>query len=242
MSDQLPTLDPPVHTDQRALLMRLITPKRLRENEEFMWRLADRQLDTFLADGRGEYISQFAAPFAMLVIADLLGVPEEDHQRFADALLHGQSGTGAVGSTGNALAGPHPAGVPLPTVHRVRGGPSPESPQNDVLTGLATATFPDGSTPEVMDVVRIAANLFAAGQETTVRLLSSAVKLIAEDPDLQGQLRADRDLIPNFIEETLRMESPVKGDFRLSKVPTNGRWRGSSGRYHRDAGECRSQP
>ena len=100
MSDQLPTLDPPVHTDQRALLMRLITPKRLRENEEFMWRLADRQLDTFLGAGRGEYISQFAAPFAMLVIADLLGVPEEDHQRFADALLHGNSGTGAVGSTG----------------------------------------------------------------------------------------------------------------------------------------------
>lgn len=50
--------------------------------------------------------------------------------------------------------------------------------------------------------------------------MSSAVKLIAEDPDLQGQLRAHRELIPNFIEETLRMESPVKGDFRLSRVPT----------------------
>ena len=129
MSDQLPTLDPPVHTDQRALLMRLITPKRLRENEEFMWRLADRQLDTFLGDGRCEYISQFAAPFAMLVIADLLGVPEEDHQRFADALLHGQSGTGAVGSTGKTRAGPHAPGVPLPTVHRVRGGSSEEPPR-----------------------------------------------------------------------------------------------------------------
>ena len=51
MSDQLPTLDPPKHTDHRALLMRLITPKRLRGNEEFMWRLADRQLDTFLSRG-----------------------------------------------------------------------------------------------------------------------------------------------------------------------------------------------
>ena len=43
------------------------------------------------------------------------------------------------------------------------------------LTGLATAKFPDGSTPEVIDVVRVAANLFAAGQETTVRLLGSAL-------------------------------------------------------------------
>ena len=48
-SDQLPSFDPPKHTDHRALLMRLITPKRLKENEEFMWRLADRQIDEFLS-------------------------------------------------------------------------------------------------------------------------------------------------------------------------------------------------
>ena len=48
-------------------------------------------------------------------------------------------------------------------------------PREDVLTGLATATFPDGSMPEVIDVVRVAANVFSAGQETTVRLLGSRV-------------------------------------------------------------------
>ena len=94
------------------------------------------------------------------------------------------------------------------------------SPREDVLTGLATATFPDGSTPEVIDAVRVAANLFAAGQETTVRLLGSAVQLLAEDAELQQKLRDDRELIPNFIEESLRTESPIKGDFRLSRVPT----------------------
>src|SRR5206468_6002408 len=86
------------------------------------------------------------------------------------------------------------------------------SPRDDVMTGLATATFPDGSTPEVIDVVRIAANLFAAGQETTVRLLSSALHLMAERPDLQQLLRDERDRIPNFVEETLRFERPAKGD------------------------------
>ena len=59
--------------------MRLITPKRLQENEEFMWRLADRQLDEFLADGRCEFVGEYANPFTLLVIADLLGVPEADH-------------------------------------------------------------------------------------------------------------------------------------------------------------------
>lgn len=58
------------------------------------------------------------------------------------------------------------------------------NPRGDVLTGLAEAAFPDGSRPEVIDVVRAAANLFSAGQETTVRLLSSGLKLIAEDPEL----------------------------------------------------------
>ena len=88
------------------------------------------------------------------------------------------------------------------------------------MTGLATATFPDGSLPEVIDVVRIAANLFAAGQETTVRLLGSALQILAERPELQELLRGDRDRIPNFTEETLRFESPIKGDFRLSRVAT----------------------
>ena len=77
-SDQLPTFDPPKHTMHRGLLMRLLTPARLKENEDSMWRLADRQLDEFIAGGRCEFIRDFAGPFAMLVIADLLGVPEED--------------------------------------------------------------------------------------------------------------------------------------------------------------------
>ena len=88
-----------------------------------------------------------------------------------------------------------------------------------MLTGLATATFPDGSTPDVGDVVRVATNVFSAGQETTVRLLGTALKVLGERPDIQKALREDRSLIPNFIEEALRIDSPVKGDFRLSRVP-----------------------
>jgi cytochrome P450 len=94
------------------------------------------------------------------------------------------------------------------------------SPREDVLTGLATAKFPDGSTPDAGDVARIASNVFAAGQETTVRLLGTALQFIAEDPELQQLLRDDRSRIPGFVEETLRLESPVKGDFRLSRKPT----------------------
>ena len=217
-SDQLPTLDPPTHTNHRALLMRLITPKRLKENEASMWQLADRLLDEFLAPGEGEFISGFAGPFTLLVIADLLGVPEEDQQEFARSLQHRPRSDG-IGIIGEELN--HD---PLEFLYARFTGYIEDrrrEPRQDVLTGLATATFPDGSTPDVADVVRIAANLFSAGQETTVRLLSSALKLIAERPDLQRLLRNEHDRIPNFVEETLRMDSPVKGDFRLSRVPAS---------------------
>ncbi|HTX98227.1 MAG TPA: cytochrome P450 [Mycobacterium sp.] len=217
-SDQLPTLDPPTHTNHRALLMRLITPKRLKENEDAMWVLADRVLDGFLATGEGEFIKGFAGPFTLLVIADLLGVPEEDRDHFVKGIR--QNAGGGVGGTGEKSLAHSPLEFLYGTFSdyiRDRR----RAPRDDVLTGLATATFPDGSTPEVEDVARVASNVFSAGQETTVRLLGAALQTMGERPDIQQQLRKDRSLIPNFIEEALRIESPVKGDFRLNRVPVN---------------------
>jgi cytochrome P450 len=218
MSDQITTMDPPTHKAHRGLLMRLITPKRLKENEAFMWELADRQIEEFHAQGEVEFVKEFAGPFTLLVIADLLGVPEEDRARFRDVLQGGSQERRQVGSTDNTMR--H---SPLEFLYGELSAYIEDrrrQPRNDVLTGLATATFPDGTLPEVIDAVRVAANLFAAGQETTVRLLGSALQLIGDRPDLQALLRTERERIPSFVEEVLRFESPVKGDFRLSRVPT----------------------
>ncbi|MBB2991855.1 cytochrome P450 [Mycolicibacterium iranicum] len=216
-SDQLPTLDPPTHTNHRALLMRLITPKRLKENEDAMWQLADDILDDYLAPGQGEFIKGFAGPFTLRVIADLLGVPEEDRPELLERLARGTHGSG-LGNAEKTLTK-----TPLEYLYEVFAEYIEDrrsQPRGDVLTGLATATFPDGTMPEVADVVRVATNVFSAGQETTVRLLSTALKVIGDNPDIQAKLRENRDLLGNFIEECLRIESPVKGDFRLSRVPT----------------------
>src|SRR5438477_3412554 len=91
MSDQMLTFDPPLHTAHRGLLMRLMTPKRVRENEESMWRLADRQIDELIGRGECEFIGAYGQPFAMLVVADLLGVPESDHDLFREQLRAGPS-------------------------------------------------------------------------------------------------------------------------------------------------------
>jgi cytochrome P450 len=219
-SDQLTTMDPPKHKAHRSLLMRLITPKRLRENEDFMWRHADRQIDEFCDRGECEFVRDFAGPFTLYVIADLLGVPEEDHEWFREELQGGgHNREQGLGSTGSRTLSHSPLEFlydRLTTYVEDRR----RDPQDDVITGLATATFPDGTMPEVIDVVRVAANVFSAGQETTVRLLGAALQLIGERTDIQERLREDSGRIPDFVEECLRYESPVKGDFRLARIAT----------------------
>jgi cytochrome P450 len=218
MNEHMVTMDPPQHTRERALLMRLITPKRLRDNEEFMWRLADRQLEEFVADGHCEFISAYTQPFAMLVIADLLGVPESDFELFRRHF--GMAGSpGMVGSGMDQASGELNALASLDDYFIEYIENRRREPRKDVLTDLALATYPDGSTPDVVSVVRTATFLFAAGQETSARLLAAALKQLAEHPELQDELREHRDRIPNFIEETLRVESPVKTDFRLTRRP-----------------------
>jgi cytochrome P450 len=219
MNEHMVTMDPPAHTRERALLMRLITPKRLRENEAFMWRLADRQLDEFIDDGRCEFIRSYAQPFAMLVVADLLGVPEADHQRFRDGF--GLSATpGAIGDTSEAGDLELNALAWLDDWFGAYIEDRRRAPRKDVLTDLALATYADGTTPEVTAVVRTATFLFAAGQETTARLLATAFRQLAEHPELQEELRAHRERIAAFVEEALRIESPVKADFRLARRGT----------------------
>jgi cytochrome P450 len=218
MHEHMVTMDPPDHTRQRQLMMRLITPKRLRENEDFMWRLADRQLDEFVADGSCDFIGSYTQPFALSVIADLLGVPEDDHRMFMKRL--GLQNAGALNADDEDWAHLNPLefleGWFTSYIEDRR-----RSPRDDVLGDLAAATHPDGSIPDVIDVVRTSTFLFAAGQETSARLLAGAMKYLAENPELQDRLRADRDLIPSFLEETLRIESPVKSDFRMARRSTS---------------------
>jgi cytochrome P450 len=205
-SDQLPSFDPPRHAEHRALMMRLLTPARLRENEEFMAAYSERLLGDLIAQGRCEVVGDYAKPFALLVVAELEGVPEEDHAQFAEGFSKVSEGI---------------QHKPLEFLYEQFSSYIEDrrrAPRDDIMTKMATATFPDGTVPEVRDVALLAANLFTGGQETTVRLLSFALRVLAERPDLQDRLRADRTLIPGFIEEMLRYESPLRAQFRMAKV------------------------
>ena len=216
MSDTIMTFDPPKHTRHRGLMSKLFTPNRLRENEEFMWALADGLIDEIADRGEVEFCGDYARPFTLLVIADLLGVPREDHKLFRGWLR------GAVGNVGDP-EGRVGGDVVFANLHPYFSRYIEErraARRDDAMSKLATVRFSDGELPEAMDVVRLATILFAAGQETTARLLSAGMRVLAEQPALADELRSDPAAIPNFVEECLRLESPIKGSFRLAMTDT----------------------
>ncbi|HYB80128.1 MAG TPA: cytochrome P450 [Mycobacterium sp.] len=211
--EHMVVMDPPEHEKARSLLGRLLTPRRLQENKDYIWQLADRQFDEFIANGRCEFLSEYGKPFATLAIADLLGVPDEDRAEIRRNLV------ARVGALDHEPVGSNPLQY-LDDLFSGYIADRRERPREDVLTGLATATYPDGSIPPMLEVVRPATFLFAAGQETVTKLLSSAVQVLGDQPQLQERLRADRNLVGPFIEEALRMQSPTKVDFRLARKTT----------------------
>jgi cytochrome P450 len=215
MAEHITSQDPPLHTRTRGLLNKLITPKRLKENEDFMWRLADQQLDTFIERGRCEFLADYAKPFSLLVIADLLGVPLEDHDEFKAAFAKE-----TVGELGKEAPTSHNPLQWLNDKFYSYIEDRRREPRDDVLTGLALAKYEDGSTPQIVDVMNLSTFLFAAGTETTTKLVSSAVRSIGENREFETALRDDRSKIPPFLEETLRMESPVKAHFRMARTST----------------------
>jgi len=217
MHEFMVTMDPPQHSEYRGLLRGLFTPRRLKENEDFMWRLADAQIDRFFDRGSCEVIQEYAVPFTGLVIADLLGVPEADLGKFRQ-VFEGQT-IGGVGEGEQQILADNPLAFFEQTfsdyvVERR------EQPRQDVLTALARGVFSDGSVPAVDILAREASFIFAAGQETTVRLIGFALQHLGEHPDVQQGLRDERALIPTFVEEMLRLESPIKAYFRLARRTT----------------------
>jgi cytochrome P450 len=160
-------------------------------------------------------MNEIATPYATLVIADLLGVPDEDRQKFSDVLASGPPpGSIEEGSTSTSPL-EFMASFFFRYIQERRA-----APREDVLTELASATYPDGTTPDVVEVVKLASVLFGAGQDTSAKLLGNCILKLSQDKALQQQIRTDRSLLPAFIEEMLRIEGSSKATFRLARRDT----------------------
>lgn len=231
-SDMVAAYDGERHGALRGLISRIFTPIRLKDNEEYIERLADEITTEIVGKGQAEVINEVATPYVTLVIADLLGVPDEDMNAFRDAIDAGPPpfDMNAVDST----TPPEPSSffITCGTFFYNYVTDRRQNPRDDIMTELANATFPDGTIPDDIELVKTMMFLFGAGQDTTAKLLGNAIRYLAEHPTLQKQLREDRSKVKPFIEEMLRSEGSVKATFRLARrkatiggveIPAGGR-------------------
>lgn len=215
-SRHLATLDGRKHAERRALLGALLTYKRLLANEAYLRGLADRVIDSFIAKGRCDAASDYAHTVATYAISDLMGIPEADRAELVTML------------------GAPPSQVDGDAAHKVGADPliflkdrfdgylreRQANPGTDLMSELVQSRFKDGSAPDLDALSELARFLFGAGQDTTSRLVAHAIRVLGDDPDLQARLRREPERIPDFLEETLRHDGPVKVTYRLALVDT----------------------
>src|SRR3974390_1150410 len=215
--DLLVGYDDMQHSNSRSLLTRLFPPARLKANEQFISEYSDQLVKAAAAKGGCELIKEIATPFVTMVIADLLGGPADDRQVFMDA-IEANPPPGSLNSD-DLMAQNQPL-VLMGTYFIGYVQDRRQNPRADILSELANATYPDGSTPEAMEIVRLATFLFGAGQDTSAKLLGNTMKFIVDEPGLQDRLRADPSLIPQLLEEVLRLEGSTKMTARLARKDT----------------------
>ncbi len=215
--DLMITYDGEMHANARSLLNPLFTPSRLKANYDFMHTYADQMVRDLLAQGQVEAIGEMATPYVTMVIADLLGVPDDDREEFRKIIDAGPP-PGNMEAT-DMPASNHPLMVMAGFFMRYMSERQ-AAPRDDLLSELSNAKYPDGSDVPLMEAVKNAMFLFAAGQDTSAKLIGNALRFLCENPQFQAELRADRSKIEPFLEEVLRLEGSTKVTFRLAKRKT----------------------
>jgi cytochrome P450 len=217
--DLLVNYDDQHHSFVRSLLGPLFTPSRLKANERFIVDYSDELVRNAVAKGGCDLIKEIATPFVTMVIADLLKVPDADRKVFMDAIEAAPPPGSLDGAENEFSAESHPL-VVMGAYFAGYVQDRRANPTDDILSLLANSTFPDGTLPDAGEIVRLGTFLFGAGQDTSAKLLGNAMRYIIDQPGLQARLREDPSLIPQLLEEVLRLEGSTKQTARLARKDT----------------------
>jgi cytochrome P450 len=214
-------LDPPRHTTLRALITRAFTPRSVANLEPRIRELARALLDRAVERGEMDLAADFSVPLPMMVIAEMLGIPAEDHPRFkrwADAILAMSYTISGRGSEEARAATEHFLAVTAEMSAYLTGllDRRQAEPRDDLLTRLALAEV-DGERLTREQILGFFQLLLLAGSETTTNLSNDALLCFVENPDQLARLRAAPDLLPSAIEEVLRYRSPLQWMYRATR-------------------------
>ncbi|HZS78819.1 MAG TPA: cytochrome P450 [Ktedonobacteraceae bacterium] len=198
--------DPPRHRQLRSLVSQAFTPRRIAQLETRISEIVSELLDNVAAQGHMDVIADLAYPLPVIVIAELLGIPTSDRERFK----HWSDEVVGAGQSGGGNAQAEMSQYFLNIIEQRR-----KEPGNDLISGLLDAQI-DGQHLSIQELLGFCVLLLVAGNETTTNLLGNAIWCFDEHPETMEQLRAEPDLMPNAVEEVLRYTSPVRAMFRVT--------------------------
>lgn len=211
-------VDDPEHRVQRRMMVPSFTLRRAAELRPEIQRIVDEQLDTMIARGApAELVSAFALPVPSMVICALLGVPYADHDFFEEQsrrLLRGPTAADTLDARDRMEE------YFAELIDRKQKQPEPG---DGVLDELVHQQLRDGEL-EHEELIALATILLVAGHETTANMISLGTYTLLQHPDRLAELRADPTLLPDAVEELMRMLSIADGMLRVAveDIETDG--------------------
>ena len=213
------TNDPPSHTRFKKLVNRAFTRDKVEAMEGHITGIVDALIDQFIDDGHCEVVSQFAIPLPCTVIAQQLGIDESDVpqvKRWSDAFIE------LIGSELSEDEQAQRAELVVEFQHylNARIDERRTNPKQDMLTDLLNAWVDDERPLNSDELLSVAQQLMVAGNATTSHMLSGGLLTLIDHPEQFAKVRANPALIPNMVEELLRMQTPTQGMWRHATVDT----------------------
>ena len=208
-------LDPPAHTRLRGLVQRAFTPHAVGALRPRIETLAHKLLDNLERNRTGDLMQSFAVPLPVVVIAELLGVPAEDHvllKRWSDQIAPILDRTLQSTALVGAMSGAHDFCRyfrPLAAARR-------REPLDDLISAMVAARDADDALDDE-EIVAISMFLLTAGHETTSNLIGNGVQALLENPEQWSRLCNQPELVDSAVEEVLRFQSPVQRTARVTR-------------------------
>ena len=219
--------DPPQHTAFRSLVARGFTPRQVTSIEPRVREFVVERLERLDSEGPTDIVGELFKPLPSMVVAHYLGVPDEDWTRFDDwttaivGALAGpepavaSNGSGAAASNGSGAAASNGSGAAAATselltyfgelVEHRRAHPG-----DDTVSALVDAGVADEPTG-LVSILAFVFTMITGGNDTTTGLLGGSVDLLSAYPEQRRRLVDDPTLIPDAVDELLRLTSPVQG-------------------------------
>jgi cytochrome P450 len=200
-------MDPPRHHQLRSLVSLAFTPRAVARLEQRITDVTYELLDAVERQGQMDVIDDLAGPLPTIIIAEMLGIPSEDREKFK--LWTNQ----LIGSAPHEGIDPQRV---MTEYYRQIFEARRREPRDDLVSALLEAQV-DGEHLSETDLLGFCILLLLAGNETTTTLLGNALQTFTEHPEVMEELRADPSLIPAAIEEVLRYRSPVRLLLRVTQ-------------------------